>query len=399
MNFPFYIARRYVLSFSRQNAINIITGIASLGIIAGTMALFVFLSGFSGLKEFSLSFSNSFDPDLKLFPKTGKSIQITPQQQAKLSKLQGVQSFSNVVEERVLFVFNGKEMVSFLKGVDRNYTNVNPVHKSLFNGQWLAPDTFQAVMGYGVANKLSAGLFDYQNALEVYVPRPGKGNIESPQDAFNREKLLPIGIYTVNEDIDSKYVFADIGLVQELLQYSTDRVSSVEIKLKPEIAEDDVVPQIEEIFGNKVLVKNRAQLNDSLYRMLNTENLVVYLFFTLVIIIALFNLIGALIMTILDKKANLKTLKHLGARIPDLRKIFLLQGTLLTVVGGIIGLLLGVGLVLLQQHFQLVMITDSLAYPVKFELINLLSVIFTILILGVTASWIAASRISTKFLE
>lgn len=398
MNFPFYIARRYALTFSRQNAINIITGIASLGIIAGTLSLFVVLSVFSGLKEFSLSFSNSFDPDLKLFPKTGKHFDISDAQRKQLADA-GFAAYADVIEERVLFVFDGKEMVAWLKGVDRNYTSVNPVHKSLYNGQWLQPDTFQAVMGYGVSRNLSAGLFDYVNALEVYVPKAGSGNIENPEQAFNRQKLLPIGIYTVNEDLDSKYVFADIGLVQELLDYPANRVSSLEVKLKTDAEEEPAIAKLKEIFGDKITVKNRAQLNDSLYRMLNTENLAVYLIFTLVIIIALFNLIGALIMTILDKRANLKTLSHLGARIPHLRRIFLWQGSLLTVGGGIIGLVLGILIVILQQRYQLVMITDTLAYPVKFEAINLVIVIATIVTLGVTASWIAASRISGKFLE
>ena len=399
MNFAFYIARRYVLSLSRQNAINIITGIASLGIIAGTLSLFVVLSVFSGLKEFSLSFSNSFDPDLKLFAKTGKHFDISAEQAAKIGQVPEIATHAKVIEERVLFLYDDKELVAWLKGVDKNYTSVNPVHKMLYNGKWFSSDTYQAVMGYGVSRQLSAGLFDYNNAVKVYVPKPGRGAIENPEEAFNRETLLPVGIYTVNEDLDSKYVFADLGLAQDLLQYPKNRVSSVEVKLKPGQNEAKAVDALHEIFGDKVVIKNRAQLNDSLYRMLNTENLAVYLIFTLVIIIALFNLIGALIMTILDKRANLKTLKHLGARMIDLRRIFLFQGSLLTIGGGIIGLLLGIGVVLLQQHFQLVMITETLAYPVKFEVLNLIIVLATIFSLGFLASWIAASRISSKFLE
>jgi len=399
MNFAFYIARRYVLSLSRQNAINIITGIASLGIIAGTLSLFVVLSVFSGLKEFSLSFSNSFDPDLKLFAKTGKHFDISAEQAAKIGQVPQIGTHAKVIEERVLFLYDDKELVAWLKGVDKNYTSVNPVHKMLYNGKWFSSDTYQAVMGYGVSRQLSAGLFDYNNALKVYVPKPGRGAIENPEEAFNRETLLPVGIYTVNEDLDSKYVFADLGLAQDLLQYPKNRVSSVEVKLKPGQDEAKAVDALHEIFGGKVIIKNRAQLNDSLYRMLNTENLAVYLIFTLVIIIALFNLIGALIMTILDKRANLKTLKHLGARMIDLRRIFLFQGSLLTIGGGIIGLLLGIGVVLLQQHFQLVMITETLAYPVKFEVLNIVIVLATIFSLGVLASWIAASRISPKFLD
>jgi len=207
------------------------------------------------------------------------------------------------------------------------------------------------------------------------VPKPGKGNIENPEEAFNKSDLIPVGIYAISEELDSKYVFADLGLVQELLEYKNNQVSGIELKTKPNSNEAEIITQLQKIFHNKVAVKTRAELNATLYKMLNTENIAVYLIFTLVIIIALFNLIGALIMMVLDKKANLKTLFNLGTEVKDLRKIFLLQGTLLTVLGGIIGLVLGIIIVVLQQQFQLVMITPSLAYPVVFNIQNVLIVL------------------------
>ncbi|HEX9980494.1 MAG TPA: FtsX-like permease family protein [Flavobacterium sp.] len=399
MNFPFYIARRYLFSLSKNNAINIITGIASVGIIAGAMALFVVLSVFSGLKDFSLSFSNDFDPDLKLFPTTGKSFVISPAQEKALLTTYGVEANSKIIEERVLFVFNGKELVTYIKGVDSLFSDVNDVQKSLFNGQWVAPDTYQAVIGYGISQKLSIGLFDFNNRLDVYVPKPGKGTIETAEQAFNKSELIPLGIYAISEELDDKYVFADLGLVQELLQYKPNQVSGIEIKLVPGADEDKAIAGLQKIFGENLIIKNREQLNDSLYRMLNTENIAVYLIFTLVIIVALFNLIGALIMMILDKKANLKTLLNLGTEIKALRKIFLLQGTLLSIVGGIIGLLIGIVIVLIQQKFKLVMITPSLPYPVLFDMKNVLVVMTTIISLGFIASLIASSRVRKSLLE
>jgi lipoprotein-releasing system permease protein len=399
LNFPFYIARRYLFSLSKNNAINIITGIASVGIIAGAMALFVVLSVFSGLKDFSLSFSNDFDPDLKLFPTTGKSFVISPAQEKALLTTYGVEANSKIIEERVLFVFNGKELVTYIKGVDSLFSDVNDVQKSLFNGQWVAPDTYQAVIGYGISQKLSIGLFDFNNRLDVYVPKPGKGTIETAEQAFNKSELIPLGIYAISEELDDKYVFADLGLVQELLQYKPNQVSGIEIKLVPGADEDKAIAGLQKIFGENLIIKNREQLNDSLYRMLNTENIAVYLIFTLVIIVALFNLIGALIMMILDKKANLKTLLNLGTEIKALRKIFLLQGTLLSIVGGIIGLLIGIVIVLIQQKFKLVMITPSLPYPVLFDMKNVLVVMTTIISLGFIASLIASSRVRKSLLE
>ncbi|HPW97267.1 MAG TPA: ABC transporter permease [Flavobacterium sp.] len=399
MNFSLYIAKRYLFSKSNNNAINIITGIASLGIIVGTLALFVVMSVFSGLKVFSLSFSNDFDPDLKVFPTKGKTINISNSQENQLKKVKDIAVYSKITEERVLFYFNGKEIVTYLKGVDANFTKTNVVSKNLFNGEWLSPKTPEVVVGYGISEKLSLGLFDFNNPFEVYVPRKGKAIIESEAEAFNRSKLVPIGIYAISEDLDSKYVFCDLELAQKLLEYKPNEVSAIEIKIDSLADENTVIEKLNTIFKNKVIIKNRSEQNSTLYKMLNTENIAVYLIFTLVIIIALFNLVGALIMMILDKKGNLKTLFNLGAEIKELKKIFLFQGSLLSVFGGIIGLVLGIIIVLIQQKFKVVMITSTLAYPVVFSIQNVLIVFSTIVLLGVLSSWIASSRINAKMLD
>lgn len=399
MNFPLYIAKRYLKSASKNNAINIINGIASLGIIVGAMALFVVLSVFSGLKDFSLSFSNDSDPDLKVSSTLGKSFYVSAEQNEKLQKINGIAASTKVLEDRVLFMFDGKEIVTYLKGVDASYGKVNDVKKTIFQGDWLEPNTTQVVVGYGISQKLSLGLFEFNHPFEVFVPRPGKGAIENPEQAFNKTTIAPVGIYAISEDLDSKYVYADLGLTQNLLEYKSNQISAIELKLKPNSDEEIIKKELQSIFDNKVTVKNRAQLNDSLYKMLNTENIAVYLIFTLVIIIALFNLIGALIMMILDKKENLKTLYNLGAEVKNLRKIFLLQGTLLSVFGGIVGLLLGIIIVLLQQQFQFIMITPTLAYPVVFSIQNVLIVFATIVLLGFIASFIASSRVTKKLLD
>ena len=370
-----------------------------MGIIVGAMALFVVLSVFSGLKVFSLSFSNNIDPDLKISSTLGKSFLVSASQENQINQIDGIVSYSKILEERVLFTFDGKQEVTYLKGIDQNFNKVNAIKKTIFNGDWLKKDTYQVVVGYGIAQKFSMGLLDYNHYLEVLAPRPGKGNIENPEEAFNKMVIIPVGIYAISEDLDSKYVFADLGLAQELLEYKTNQISGIELKMKKDADENAIISKLETIFDHKITVKNRAQLNESLYKMLNTENIAVYLIFTLVIIIALFNLIGALIMMILDKKGNLKTLLNLGTDIKDLRKIFLLQGTLLSFFGGIIGLLLGIILVVLQQHYELVMITPTLAYPVVFTIENVLIVLTTIVTLGFIASLIASSRVSKKLLD
>lgn len=363
------------------------------------MALFVVLSVFSGLKVFSLSFTNEIDPDLKMTSTYGKSFLITPDQEKEIKNIEGVASYTKIIEERVLFLFKDKQQVTNLKGVDSNYVVVNDIRKKLFNGQWLKPDTYQVVVGYGIARDFSMGILDFENPLQIFAPKPGKGAIENPEEAFNKTDVLPVGIYSISEDLDSKYIFADLGLAQELLMYKPNQVSGVEFKLKENADEKEINSKLKAIFNNKITVKNRAELNQSLYKMLNTENIVVYLIFTLVIIVALFNLVGALIMMILDKKGNLKTLFNLGTDIGHLRKIFLLQGTLLSIFGGIIGLILGILLVILQQKYELIMITPTLAYPVVFTLENVLIVMTTIVSLGFVASLIASSRVSEKLLD
>lgn len=399
MNFPFYIAKRYAVSFSKSTAINVITAIASLGIIVSAMALFVVLSVFSGLREFSLSFSNATDSDLKVAPISGKNYFITSEQIQALKNYKGIASYSTVVEERALFFYDEKEQVAQLKGVDTQFNKVNDFHKFLFAGSWIESQTNEVVVGAGISRRLSLGLFDYNHRLEVFVPKPGKGLIENPDEAFSKAGLVASGIFQVSEDVDDKYIFCDINLARELLHFQPNQVTYIEVKIAKNYTESEVTAQLNSIFNGKVVVKNRAQLNDALYKMLNTENVVVYLIFTLVIIIALFNLIGALIMMIIEKKTNLKTLYFLGTELKHLKNIFLFQGNIITFFGGIIGLLVGIGLVALQQHFEWIMISPSLPYPVKFELKNIAIVLSTIFLLGFIASKIASSTVSKKLVE
>ena len=394
MNFSLYIAKRYFLSFSKNSSINIITGIASLGIIASSMALLIVLSVFSGLRDFSLSFTNASDPDIKMLPKSGKTILITAEQEKAIKNSAYISTYSKTVEERVLFYYNEKEHVAYLKGVDSLFTKSNSFSDQLYTGDWFETETSQVVVGYEISRKLSLGLFDFNNGLEVFSPKPGKGTIETPDEAFNKTVLQPVGIYAINEEIDNKYVFCDIAVCQKLLEYKKNQISSIEFKKKKNVSDEDAISELNTIFKNKTDFKTRIQLNDALYKMLNTENIAVYLIFTLVIIIALFNLVGALIMMILDKKSNLKTLYNIGTPVEKLQSIFLYQGSLLTLFGGLIGTLLGVLIVWIQQQYEIVMITPTLAYPVILELKNIGIVLFTILFLGIFASWIASTRVN-----
>lgn len=401
MKFPLYIAKRYLFSKSTNNAINVITGIAALGVVVGALALFIVLSGFSGLKDFSLQYTNLFDADLKIEPANGKTISFSEKTKEELKAIQGLAYYSEIIEERVFLNYRGKNHIAYIKGVDANFGKVNPIDSLIFSGDWFVPERGEVVTGLGIAYTLSLGPRDYANPLEIYVPKPGTPQLTTldPTSAFSKESVVISGLYEINEELNSKYVFAEIEMARSLLNMDSTLVSALELKLKPDADEDQVRDNLESIFEGNVLIKNRIQQNDALYKMLNTENIAVYLIFTLVLIIALFNVIGSIIMMILDKRKNIQTLYNLGATLPEIRKVFFLQGTLMTTLGGILGLGLGVLIVAAQLQFGLVNITATLPYPVKLKAINVVVVFATITLLGVIASKIAASRVREKLLN
>lgn len=375
--------------------------IAAIGVVVGAMSLFIVLSGFSGLKDFSLQFTNVFDSDLKVFPKTGKTITFSEVLEAKLQDIEGIYAYSKVIEERVFLQYEGKNQIAYIKGIDSSYAKVNPIDSILYFGSWLIPGQDEIVIGLGTAAKLSIGIRDYINLIEIYVPNPGTGQIDmlNPSSAFTMVKAVASGVYQVNEDLDSKYAFSDIEFARYLLKMDPGKVSAIEIKLDPAASEEDIIFELNNIFSQGVIIKNRIQQNDALYKMLNTENIAVYLIFTLVLIIALFNVIGSIIMMILDKRKNIKTLFSMGATITEIGNIFFLQGVLLTTLGGAFGIFLGVLIVMAQLEFELINITASLPYPVKLKLINVLVVFVTITALGILASKIASSRVNEKLID
>lgn len=381
-----------MFSKSSNNAINIITIIAALGVFAGAFALFIVLSGFTGLKDFSLSFSNEYDPDLKVLPATGKTFNFSAEENQKLKNIEGISVFSEVIEERVFLDFRSKNKTAYIKGVDENFLKVNKLDSAIGMGGWFHPEEAQVVIGNTISHELNLGTFDYMSLLEIMVPRPGKGQILDPTQAFNSKRTIVSGIYSINEELDGKYVFASIGFARDLLNLKPDEITGLELKLKPGADPETVKSAVQLVINDEVEIKNRAQLNDALYKMLNTENLAVYLIFTLVLIIALFNVVGSIIMVILDKRDNIKTLHSLGATPGQIKNIFFAQGVFMTLLGGSVGLLFSIALVYLQLQYDLVMITPSLPYPVAITWKNIVVVLVTISILGTIASYIAASR-------
>lgn len=387
-------------SKSTQNAVNIINFITFLVIVIGSAALFIVLSAFAGLKTFSLSFTESFDPQLKALPVAGKTFTLSPEQEERLQSVNGLAFYSKEIEEKVSLEHRGKNHIAYIKGVDSNYTKVTGVDSTLYIGDWTLNES-QVVSGLGIANILGVTINQYRSPMQIYAFKPGKGSIsqQSISSLYNQLPMVIGGVYAVEADLDNKYVFADLRLTQALLEKDSLSISGINFKMDEGVEPSAVRDEIQTILGDGVQLKNRQQLNSTLYKMLNTENVATYLIFTLVLIIALFNVVGAIIMMILDKQQNSKTLYSLGTTIKELRRIYFVQGILVTGFGGLIGVLLGVLIVWSQLAFSWLKITATLAYPVKFEFINIVIVLATILVLGIIASKIASSRINKKLVD
>jgi lipoprotein-releasing system permease protein len=340
---------------------------------------------------------DSSDPDIKITSVKGKSFLCTDAVSLVLNENKEVEAFAKAVEERVLIQYKQREQIAYIKGVSENYNSITQIDSTITLGQWLDPNYVNTgVIGYGISNKLSLGIL---STISVNAPKPGKGLITSKNSAFTTVNVQITGAYAGLEEFANKYLFVDISLAQKLLRYTENQVSSLEVKLIENVDHADVAEELQKTLGKEYKVETKVQFNALTYKVLNTERLISYFIFTLIIIIALFNVIGAIIMMIIDKKQNLKTLLNLGLPIKEIKRIFVLQGSLLTLVGLFIGLFIGSVLILLQKQYQFFMITESIPYPVEFRFMNLLVVAITISLLGFIASKIASSRISIGFIE
>ena len=389
MNTPYYIARRYLVSKSSNNAINFMSFLAAFGVFVSAASLFVVLSGFSGLKDYSLGFISYTSPDLKVSSISGKSFILNESDFVSLSNSSLFSSTSRAVEERVLISSNKNSQIIQLKGVDEFFPR-SVVDSVLVEGEWIAQGKNELVVGWGVANSLGLEVLDNINAPMVYAPKPGSGQVLSVDDAFTSSVFLTTGVFQINEESNNSVVYTSLSDAQKLLGYASSQVSSVDFYLHSPVNEAKAIEEVRGVLGDSFVVKTRLAQNDTLYKMLNTEQAAVYLIFTLVVIIALFNVVGALIMMILEKRKDLRVLLSLGLVKKEIGQVFFYQGVLISVAGSFLGVVVGFCLVLLQQKFSLFMITPSLAYPVSVSVMTFVVVLFTVVFLGGVASKIAS---------
>lgn len=404
MRFSLYIARRYLFARKNQNAINIISWISILGVAVGTMALVVILSVFNGFDKVVKSLFNSFDPDIKITAVQGK-VFIPDERFQKVKELPGVAYYSEILEENGLLKYGERQHIATIKGADESFIHVTGIDTMVFDGEMILQENMRsyAVVGQGVALNLQIGL-KFITPLFVYMPkRVGDINLANPDDAFRRQYLFPSGIFTIEQDYDSRYIIVPIGFMRNLLEY-TNEVSSIEMKLDPRYNARETQATIENLLEGEFRVQNREQQNELFYRVMKSEKYAIFLILTFILIIASFNIIGSLSMLIIDKRNDIKSMRNMGANNQLISRIFLLEGWLISIVGSVVGISLGSLISWIQDRFELLKLGGSGtfvidAYPVDLQLGDVFLVWATVLVIGIIAALYPVRQISRKFLS
>ena len=396
MRFPLYIASRYFFTRSKQSVINIINYIALSVVLIATAALLIVLSAFTGLKDFGLSFSNVFDPDFRVEAVQGKVLEVDSVALASIKQLDGILAVSGIIEDKVFLNYRDKNHVVYLKGVDSTYQKVTESDRFLSSGAWFSKELDEVVIGGGVAQVLSLGVYDYNDFLVLTVPKRSASATQLKEPFINKTALVS-GIYSVSEELDKKYMFSNLSFARDLFQRKGSVYSSLELKVDPNLNRKQLEEQLQALLKTPVRMRSRTELNAALFKMLNTEQMAIYWIFTLVIIIALFNVVGALIMMILEKRPQLKVLYALGVQPKEIRLIFFYLGGMISWVGGGLGILLGTTLVLLQRYFPFLYVPGTnFPYPVRLEFQNVAMVLLLLLVLGGLASAWATAQVEKR---
>lgn len=368
------------------------------------MALIIVLSVFNGFEGLVLSLFNSFNPDLVIKIKKGKTFNTNLIPEDSLKKIPGVLYYTDVIEENALIKSKSKQHIVTLKGVEEEFRKISRIDSAVFAGESrITKESNFALLGAGVAYYLDINIYDYLGVVNVYVPNrfahPGL-NLEG---AFNRGALIPSGIFSIQQDIDTKYIIVPIDFARDLLDYEQE-ITAIELGIDKEGDVKAIQNSVSEMVGDDFIVSNRFQQQQILYSIMKSEKWVVFLILTFIIIVASFNMVGSLTMLILDKKRDIGVLHSMGATQKVIRIIFILEGMLISVISAIAGLVMGAVICYLQQSYGIIKLGSSQgsfvvdAYPVNMELIDFVFVFFTVIIIGFGASWLPSRQISLKHL-
>ena len=405
MRLPLFIANRYLLAKKSHNLINIITWISILGISVGSFALIVVLSAFNGLEKVISSMNNRLTPDLQISPVKGKTIDLTAFPLGQLKDIQGVEYVVPTITEDALFRANDKQHIGQVKGVGLEYQKIARMKEVVFGGGDLVlsdeDEHYFAIPGAGVAWYLGINAYNPYAMVRIYVPKRGNATQMSLENSFNSDVVTVRSVFSTEQELDEKLVLVPFDMLSELLEYE-DKATNVEVFTTQNADINKVKKSVSAIIGANYSVKNQQEQQETLYKIMRSEKWAVYVILTFILILATFNVVGSLSMLMIDKRKDTEILKAMGADNSLIQRIFLNEGLLISVAGGIIGLLLGIVLVLLQQQFGFIKfgtgggnyVVD--AYPVLLKLKDVLLIFATILVVGCTSALLTVRHAMRK---
>lgn len=400
LNFPFYIARRYAVARKTKNVVNIISIIATAGVVVGTMALVVVLSIFNGFDVLIKSFFSVFDQPLRITAAEGKTFEPTSEDFVWLKNNESVEHYSETIEEVALFRYEERQYISYIKGVDSEFVKMSGLDSLMYDGEYLLNDgNFNyTVIGRGVAWNLGAGV-NFVNPIFISVPRKGE-TIKTFQNPFVQRYFFLSGVYSVGQvEVDEKFALISIDTARDLLELD-DEVTAIEVSLKNGVNAKKFQKEIQQKLGDRFVVRNRYQQHELYYKVMNSERFFIYITLCFILVVASFNLAGAITMLILDKKRDIETLLSIGLTRKKIAQVFLFDGLILSAFGAIIGIVLGVLICLGQQHFGWVRFPGDFVidyYPVDIRVWNLFVIAVTVFLIGGLASWLPVRILPKRF--
>ena len=399
MSFSFFVARRYRLSSTKFNTVRLISHFASFVVGVAVCAFFVIQSVFSGLHDFGLSYSSSIDPDLKISSVDSFSFVMADTVIAKLEQVKGIAVAAPLLSQEAVLRFEQQHKLVTLLGVDSRYDQLFGISDRIPVGRMVSDRGEELLLGYGTTIDLGAGLYDYDGFIECLLPKQGAINPLDPNPFVSRW-ATNVGVFQMSEEVDYNYAFAPLPFVWSLTNAPTNTFTAVDVKLDENANKNALIEEIQRIIGSEFEIIEKEALNPALYRMLQTERIAIYLILSLVLTIALFNVVGAIVMMVLDKRNQLKTLLGMGSSVNEIRQIFFYQGLLLSGVGGFFGLVVGVGVVIAQSIGEFILVPGTqLPYPIAFSFENLFALLLIWGVLSVVAAWVASAVVRPQLLR
>ena len=393
MGISFFVSKKYFFSKNRFNIVNFVSLIASFVLVIASCSFFIVLSVFSGLKDFGLDYNKAFDPDIKITAQSLKTFKPTSNQIEWLSDNTDSFIYSKIIEEKTLLSSDGKNTYGNLVGVDASFRNVIEIDSVLSVGRWINEGSSEIVVSYFMADKLNLGLFNYGGELSVSVPNK-KNTSVLVKKPFRSLGFAPSGVYSSSNEKDQRNVFSSLGSAQSLLNKGAQEISA--ILIKPLKNPDVLMQKLKKVFNEGFYVKTREELNPTYYKMLNVESLILNILMALILTVAMFNSVGAIIILIVEKRKSIQTLLKIGATKKHIQNIFFKHGLMISLTGGVLGLLSGISFVFLQKNYSFIRLTGTeIPYPVSFEFTNVFSVFIILFIICCTGSYLA-SKTSLK---